>query len=112
MTRVRLPNRRLSDRLEFEHQGQRFTAELGLYPDGRPGEVFLSSVKISSPMDIIVRDSAIAASLALQHGCPIDVLQAALLRQPDGTGAGPLSKALALLSEAPDAAAVEQGRAP
>jgi ribonucleoside-diphosphate reductase alpha chain len=44
------------------------------------------------------RDAAVAASLLLQHGCPVDTLRRALTRNGDGSASGPLAKALDLLS--------------
>ena len=46
----------------------------------RIAEVFLQSHKPACQSDANARDSAIAASLALQFGCPLDVLRRALLR--------------------------------
>ena len=45
-----------------------------------------------------LRESAIAASLALQYGCPLDVLRRALLRDPRGRASTPLGAALDLIA--------------
>jgi hypothetical protein len=45
------------------------------------------------------RDAAVAVSLLLQHGCPVDTLRQALTRNGDGSGSGPLAHALDLLVE-------------
>jgi len=45
------------------------------------------------------RDAAVAASLLLQHGCPVDTLRRALMRNADGSASGPLAHALDLLAE-------------
>jgi ribonucleoside-diphosphate reductase alpha chain len=45
------------------------------------------------------RDAAVAASLLLQHGCPLDTLRQALTRNGDGLGSGPLAHVLDLLAE-------------
>lgn len=50
-------------------------------------------------MSIIASDSAVAASLALQYGCPIEVLQRAFLREEDGSAAGPLGHIFDLMEE-------------
>lgn len=42
----------------------------------------------------MVSDAAVAISLALQYGCPIDVLRAAMKRDKDGSPMGLLSHAL------------------
>ena len=68
MTRERLPNRRSAERFEFTAGNVRYTAQIGSYPDGRIGEVFLNAGKIGTELDVIARDSAIAVSFALQHG--------------------------------------------
>jgi hypothetical protein len=43
-------------------------------------------------------DAAIAASLALQHGCPHDTLRKALCRDSRGNAPSPLGVALDLLA--------------
>jgi hypothetical protein len=43
------------------------------------------------------RDAAVAVSLLLQHGCPVDTLRRALTRNSDGVASGPLAHALDLL---------------
>jgi hypothetical protein len=95
--RERLPNRRASTTFDFEHRGLRFTCSFSRYPDGRVGELFLRNHKNSSSADVIVRDGAVFASVALQHGCPLATLTGAILRDPDGKAASPLGCALDLL---------------
>lgn len=90
--REKLPNRRMRTPIQFEHGGHKFTGGAGHYPDGRVGEVFLSGNKPNSPRDIEVKDAAIAASLALQYGCPIEVMRHALLRDDAGNAAGTLGQ--------------------
>jgi hypothetical protein len=51
-----------------------------------------------APADRNARDSAIAASLALQYGCPLEVLQRAVLRDARGRTSTPLGAALDLLA--------------
>jgi hypothetical protein len=68
-------------------------AELGSGCD-RVAEVFLSSHKLGSQADANARDAAVAASLAFQYGCPLDVLRGALLRDSRGRPATPLGVAL------------------
>jgi hypothetical protein len=46
--RHRLPNRRASTTFEFELHGLQYIATVGLFPDGRFGEIFLSSHKSDS----------------------------------------------------------------
>ncbi|MER2263526.1 hypothetical protein [Methylobacterium oxalidis] len=98
MTRERLPNRRDSTVFEFSHDNIAYTAGCSHYEDGRLAEVFLSGGKIDTQADIFARDSAIAASLALQNGCSVDDLRAALTRTGTNGPAGPLSVALDLIA--------------
>ena len=52
--------------------------------------VFLQDRKPASQSDANARDSAIAASLALQFGCPLHVLRRALLCDAQGRASTPL----------------------
>ncbi len=58
---------------------------MGFYADGRPGEVFITvdEAKRSSPLEYLIKDAAVAISLALQYGCPPDTLGKAFLRTVD-----------------------------
>lgn len=94
MTREALPNRRPCDTLEFEHEGHRFRATVGYFADGRPAELFLTTGKPGTGVETVSRDCAVAVSLALQHGVPIEILRHAITRLDDGTAAGPLGKLL------------------
>jgi|SRR6516165_4076921 hypothetical protein len=98
-TRRRLPNRRVHLVLDFEHGGFSYTAGVGFFEDdGRqPAEIFLTTGKHGSLVDINARDAAIAASLLFQHGCPLDTLRRALTRNGDGSASGPLAHVLDLL---------------
>ena len=99
MTRQRLPNRRGHELLTFQHEGIRYTAGVGRFADGGLAEIFLATAKHGSALDVIARDAAVAASLLLQHGCPVDTLRQALTRNSDGSGSGPLARALDLIAE-------------
>jgi Bacterial toxin YdaS len=99
-TRQRLPNRRETETFEFEHLGLRFICSFSRDLDERVGEVFLQNHNGGSGIDVVTRDSAVAASLAMQHGCPIQTLQHACLRNPDGSAAGALGRALDLITVA------------
>jgi ribonucleoside-diphosphate reductase alpha chain len=98
-TRTRLPNRRASIVSDLELNGLRYTASYSKFADGRVAEIFLQNHKPSSQSDCNARDSAIAASLALQFGCPLDVLRRAVLRDPRGAPSTPLGRALDLIAE-------------
>jgi ribonucleoside-diphosphate reductase alpha chain len=98
MTRERLPNRRDSTSFDFEVAGLRYTATFSR-TGGRVLEVFIQNHKPASQSDSNARDSAIAASLALQYGCPLDVLRRALLRDAQGRASTPLGAALDRIAE-------------
>ena len=99
MTRQHLPNRRGHELLTFEHQGIRYTAGIGCFADGGLAEIFLTTAKHGTAVDVNARDAAVAASLLLQHGCPMETLRRALTRNSDGSASGPLAHALDLLAE-------------
>jgi hypothetical protein len=94
MQRQRLPNRRASQTFEVEAMGLRFTVTVSSYRDGRPAEVFITNHHAGSAAGIMASDAAIAASLALQYGCPADVLAKALSRDNQGRATSPLGIAL------------------
>ena len=96
--RERLPNRRANTVFDFEVGGLRYTATLSHFSDGRIAEIFLQNHKPGSQSDTTARDAAVAASLALQHGCKIDVLRGALLRDMRGRATTPLGIALDLIA--------------
>jgi ribonucleoside-diphosphate reductase alpha chain len=98
MTRQRLPNRRLHELVDFRHGGVTFTAGIGRFADGRLAEVFLTGSKVGTAIDTSARDSAVVASLALQHGADVATLRRALMRNPNGTASGPLGALLDLLA--------------
>jgi hypothetical protein len=94
MTRENLPNRRFSLTFDFEFRGLRYACTFSHFADGRPAEIFLSNHKAGSSADTNCRDAAVAASLALQFGCPLETLRGAVLRDSNGTVASPLGQAL------------------
>jgi hypothetical protein len=92
--RTRLPNRRPSETFELDIGGLHYTATVSRLSNGRIAEVFLQNHKPGSQSDINARDAAIATSLALQHGCPLETLQRALLKDSRGRPSSPLGAAL------------------
>jgi len=95
--RNRLPNRRLHEVFDFEHLGLRYACGIGRFEDGSLAEIFLKTDKQGSSLDVAIRDDAIAASLLLQYGCPVETLRWALTRNSDGSASGPLARALDLI---------------
>jgi hypothetical protein len=92
--RDRLPNRRASQNIAFERDNLKFHMTIGLYPDGRTGEVFLNAEHANSLLDTMAHDAAILASLALQYGAPLDEIRHALKRDGQGIAASPIGAAL------------------
>jgi YD repeat-containing protein len=97
--RERLPNRRAHELIDFTTpDGFRYTAGLGYFDDGRLAEIFLNAEKIGTAIETAARDSAVVASLALQHGVPPDTIRHALTRNGNGEASGPLGTLLDLLA--------------
>ena len=97
MARETLPPRRQSLTLDFEHDGFAYRATFGVHPGGRIGELFLDAGKSGTHLETATRDAAIAVSLALQHGCPVDTLRGAFLRGPKGEPAGIMARVFDML---------------
>jgi hypothetical protein len=93
-TRRRLPNRRPAETFDIEAGALRYTTTVGYYPDGRIGEIFITNHKAGSQAGILASDAAVAASLALQYGAPIETLRHALMRDSRGKPSGPLGVVL------------------
>jgi hypothetical protein len=110
--RSRLPPRRASETFRFEVGGLHYHATISRFTEGdRVAEIFLSNNKSGSQADVNGRDAAVAASLAFQYGCPLNVLRGALLRDVRGKAATPLGVALDLIAEGEDSKA-NAGAAP
>ena len=98
--RRRLPNRREHELINFEYAGHRYTGGLGRFPDGRLAELFVNtSGRAGGMIEVLARDSAVLASLALQHGVKLEALRRAVLRDPHGEASGPIGRLLDLVSE-------------
>lgn len=99
MTRTRLPNRRAAETFELTAGDMNYRATVGRFEDGQVAEIFLSNHKVGSQADTAARDSAVVASIALQHGVPLEVIRKALMRDSQGRPNGPLGVALDLLGD-------------
>ena len=107
--RSRLPPRRASETFRFELGGLHYHATISRFhyhatisrftEGGRVAEIFLSNNKSGSQADANARDAAVAASLAFQYGCPLEVLRGALLRDMQGSPATPLGMALDIVAQ-------------
>jgi ribonucleoside-diphosphate reductase alpha chain len=72
--RNRLPEERASITHKFkvgDHEGY---ITVGLYPDGEPGEIFITMAKEGSTVSGLMDSFACAVSIALQHGVPLKLL--------------------------------------
>ena len=80
-----LPNRRASETFSFRFQNMDYTVTVGFYDELETiGEVFINGAKSGAQVEAIVRDGAILASLAIQHGVPLETISHAVTR--DGRG--------------------------
>ena len=73
-----------------------------LYADGRPAEIFLDAEKQAVDAANDARDLALAVSIGLQHGVPLETLRHAALRDAAGAPQGLLGAvcdALAVIDE-------------
>ena len=95
--RDRLPSRRASQNIAFERDNLKYQMTIGLYPDGRIGEIFLNAEHANSLLDVMAHDAMIIASIALQFGCPLDTIKHAIKRDGNGEPASPIGQALDLI---------------
>jgi len=72
--RHRLPEERASVTHKFEVGGHEGYITVGLYPDGCPGEIFVTMAKEGSTVSGLMDSFACAISIALQHGVPLKLL--------------------------------------
>jgi ribonucleoside-diphosphate reductase alpha chain len=70
--RIKLPNDRNSLTHNFNVGGHKGIVTVGVYPDGRPGEIFITISKAGSTLHGLVDAVAIMSSLALQYGVPVE----------------------------------------
>lgn len=71
--RNRLPDERRSITHKFQVGSHEGYLVVGLYPDGRPGEIFITMAKEGSTVSGLVNSFAQAISIGLQHGVPLRV---------------------------------------
>jgi len=99
MSRRRLPNRRAGEIIGFQFRGSEYSATFSNFPDGRLAEIFIDAGKPSNDAADDARDAAVAMSIALQHGTPLEAIRAALTRDGAGRPAGILGAALDAIAE-------------
>jgi ribonucleoside-diphosphate reductase alpha chain len=69
--RNRLPDERMSVTHKFDIAGHEGYITVGLYPDRRPGELFITMAKEGSTVSGLISSFAQAISIGLQHGVPL-----------------------------------------
>ncbi len=69
--RERLPDERQAITHHFQVGGHDGYVTVGLYPDGRPGEIFFRVTKEGSTVNGLMDSLGISMSMALQHGVPL-----------------------------------------
>jgi ribonucleoside-diphosphate reductase alpha chain len=72
--RDRLPDTRQSITHKFNVGGHEGYISVGLYPDGRPGELFITMAKEGSTIGGLMDSFGTAISMSLQYGVPLEVL--------------------------------------
>ncbi len=72
--RERLPDTRQSVTHKFNIAGHEGYLNVGLYPDGRPGELFITMAKEGSTVGGLMDSFGTAVSMSLQYGVPLEVL--------------------------------------
>jgi ribonucleoside-diphosphate reductase alpha chain len=72
--RERLPDTRTSMTHKFNVAGHEGYITVGLYPDGRPGELFITMAKEGSTVGGLMDAFGTAVSISLQYGVPLEAL--------------------------------------
>ena len=71
--RERLPDTRASITHKFSISGHEGYITVGLYPDGRPGELFITMAKEGSTIGGLMDCFGTAVSMSMQYGVPLEV---------------------------------------
>ncbi|MDO8564028.1 MAG: vitamin B12-dependent ribonucleotide reductase [Nanoarchaeota archaeon] len=74
VVRKKLPQTRKAITHKFDMNGHEGYLTVGLYDDGKPGEIFLTMHKVGSTVNGLVDSWATSCSINLQYGAPVDVL--------------------------------------
>lgn len=85
--RQRLPDERASTTHKFSVGGSEGYITVGMYEDGRPGEVFIKMSKEGSTLSGVMDGLALTLSVGLQYGVPLKVFVEKLVNtrfQPSG----------------------------
>lgn len=108
--RNQLPSRRGSLHFEFHFEQMKF--HVSVSPDGAGDvrEVFVDPSKQGSTIAAIMRDAAVAISIALQHGASVDEIREAMTRLDSANIPCMSTTAASPIGAAMDAIAEEWGR--
>jgi ribonucleoside-diphosphate reductase alpha chain len=90
--REKMPYERASVTHKFSVSGHEGYITVGMYGDGRPGEVFIKMAKEGSTLSGVMDGLALTISLGLQYGVPLKVFVDKLLNtrfEPSGITANP-----------------------
>src|SRR5215469_10974026 len=90
--REKMPAERASVTHKFSVGGHEGYITVGMYDDGRPGEVFIKMAKEGSTLSGVMDGLALTISLGLQYGVPLKVFVDKLLNtrfEPSGITANP-----------------------
>src|SRR6266704_1994579 len=90
--REKMPYERASVTHKFSVSGHEGYITVGMYEDGRPGEVFIKMAKEGSTLSGVMDGLALTISLGLQYGVPIKVFVDKLVNtrfEPSGITANP-----------------------
>lgn len=103
ISRHRLPNRRvaITRSIEFvrgDGQAVTYEATIGFDDDTHPREVFLTGAKEGSDRAAELADTAVAISVALQHGVPAEAMAVSIARS-DGKPVSVIGAALDLVAQ-------------
>lgn len=72
--RYRLPEERLSVTHKFKVADYKGYITIGLFKDGRPGEMFIRIAKEGSTLSGLLDSFAVMVSIALQYGVPLKMI--------------------------------------
>jgi ribonucleoside-diphosphate reductase alpha chain len=92
MEREKMPVERASVTHKFSVGGHQGYITVGMYEDGRPGEVFIKMAKEGSTLSGVMDGLALTISLGLQYGVPLKAFVDKLLNtrfEPSGITANP-----------------------
>ena len=90
--REKMPTERASVTHKFSVGGHEGYITVGMYEDGRPGEIFIKMSKEGSTLSGVMDGLALTVSLGLQYGVPLKVFVDKLVNtrfEPSGITANP-----------------------